>query len=172
MKVSDKDFSLYASYQIHFFWEDDRIFVDDPNPLPYYNLDTSLLDKFWSPKNKAFINHAKESRQNAGLLHHKIGFGLMNQSGKLSFEVSVSTKPEITCPMQFSWFPFDSQECHFIMGTTDPDTRLINLSPHEEGSRVMIQNIQLGYDITIQDLPDRLKKKAIDEVLKVWKIEL
>ena len=36
----------------------------------------------------------------------------------------------------------------------------------------MIQNIQLGYDITIQDLPDRLKKKAIDEVLKVWKIEL
>ena len=55
------------------------------------------------------------------------------------------------------------------MMTSDPETRLVNLSPHQEGSRVRRQNIQLGYDITIQDLPDRLKMKTLDEVLKVVK---
>ena len=53
------------------------------------------------------------------------------------------------------------------MMTSDPDTRLVNLSPHQEGSRVRTQNIQLGYEITIQDLPDRLKKTTLPEVLKV-----
>ena len=53
--------------------------------------------------------------------------------------------------------------------SSDPDTRLVNLSPHQEGSRVRTQNIQLGYDITIQDLPYRLKKKTLPEVLKVVK---
>ena len=109
LKVSDTDFSLYANYEILFFWEDDRIFVNDPNPLPHYILDTNLLDKFWSPQDKVFISHAKESRQNAGLLHHKTGFAMVKQDGRWTFEVSVSTKPEITCPMDFSWFPFDSQ---------------------------------------------------------------
>ena len=52
------------------------------------------------------------------------------------------------------------------MMSSDPDTRLVNLSPHQEGSRVRTQNIQLGYDITIQDLPYRLKKKTLPEVLK------
>ena len=109
LKVSDTDFSLYANYEILFFWEDDRIFVNDPNPLPHYILDTNLLDKFWSPQDKVFISHAKESRQNAGLLHHKTGFAMVKQDGRWTFEVSVSTKPEITCPMDFSWFPFDLQ---------------------------------------------------------------
>ena len=56
------------------------------------------------------------------------------------------------------------------MMTSDPETRLVNLSPHQEGSRVRRQNIQLGYDITIQDLPDRLKMKNLDEVLKLQKV--
>ena len=64
---------------------------------------------------------------------------------------------------------YDLQECHFIMMSSDPDTRLVNLSPHQEGSRVRTQNIQLGYDITIQDLPYRLKKKTLPEVLKFVK---
>jgi len=68
---------------------------------------------------------------------------------------------------------YDLQECHFIMMSSDPDTRLVNLSPHQEGSRVRTQNIQLGYDITIQDLPYRLKKKTLPEewlaiVATIW----
>merc|ERR1712018_201755 len=88
-KVSDTDFSVHASYMITFFWEDDRIFVDDPEPLTYYTLDTSLFDKFWSPRNKVAIRHAKESRQNAGLVFHKTSFGLsrLAEGGNWTFDV-------------------------------------------------------------------------------------
>ena len=50
LKVSDADFTLHASYAIAFFWEDRRVFVDDPQP--YYILDTHLLVKFWTVKTK------------------------------------------------------------------------------------------------------------------------
>ena len=166
LQVSDTDFSLHASYGITFFWEDDRIFVDDPEPLAYYNLDTSLFDKFWSPRNKVDIRHAKESRQNAGLVFHKTSFGLSRGTvgGNWSFDVTISIKPEITCPMDFSWFPFDTQECYFIMYSGEPDTRLINSAPFKEGSKPKRQNTQLEYDITIQELPDHLTKNPDIEV--------
>ena len=167
LQVSDTDFSLHASYGITFFWEDDRIFVDDPKPLAYYNLDTSLFDKFWSPRNKVDIRHAKESRQNAGLVFHKTSFGLSRGTvgGNWSFDVTISIKPEITCPMDFSWFPFDTQECYFIMYSGEPDTRLINSAPFKEGSKPKRQNTQLEYDITIQELPDHMQQSKVVEVI-------
>ena len=157
-QVSDTDFSLHGSYMVSFTWEDHRVFIDDPNPLSYYTLDTKLFDKFWSPRNKINVRHVKESRQNAGLIFHKTSFGLARVAeGNMTFDVSMSIKPEITCPMDFSWFPFDTQECHFKMWTDSPQTRLVNSKPHKEGSRAKGQNTQLGYDITFQDLPDHMK---------------
>merc|ERR1719295_355624 len=65
--------------------------------------------------------------------------------------------------MDFSWFPFDTQECYFIMYAGEPDTRLINSSPHKEGSKPKRQNTQLEYDITIQELPDHMMKNTLLE---------
>ena len=124
LKVSDADFTLHASYGITFFWEDDRVFIDDPNPLPYFFLETNLLDKFWSPKNKVNIRHTKKNAKVDGLVFHKTSFGLSgaNTGGNLTFDLSVSIKPEITCPMDFSWYPFDTQYCHFIIASMEPST--------------------------------------------------
>ena len=167
LQVSDTDFSLHASYDIMFFWEDDRVFVDDPEPLAYYILDTSLFEKFWSPRNKVNVRHAKESRQNAGLVFHQTSFGLsrMAAGGNWSFDVSISIKPEITCPMDFSWFPFDTQECHFVINAGEPNIRLINSKPYKEGSKPKRQNTQLEYDITLQELPDQMQKNTDIEVM-------
>ena len=145
---------------VFFNWQDARIFVDDPNPLPVYYLDLSLLDKFWNPRDKVDIRHAKQSTQNAGLVFHKLSFGLYEGSGggDWTFDVTVSIKPVITCPMDFSWFPFDTQYCYFIMNPTEPYTRLVNMAPYKEGSLPKRQNTQLEYDITLQDLPDHKKK--------------
>ena len=166
LQVSDTDFSLHASYDIMFFWEDDRVFVDDPDPLAYYILDTSLFEKFWSPRNKVNVRHAKESRQNAGLVFHQTSFGLSRGTvgGNWSFDVSISIKPEITCPMDFSWFPFDTQECHFVINAGEPNIRLINSKPYNEGSKPKRQNTQLEYDITIQELPEHMQKNTDIEV--------
>ena len=175
--MSDTDFSLHALFTVFFFWEDHRVFIDDPNPLSYYTLDTKLFDKFWSPRNKVIVRHVKESRQNAGLIFHKTSFGLARVAeGNMTFDVSMSIKPEITCPMDFSWFPFDTQECHFKMWPDSPEMRLTNFYPYAEGSRAKRQNTQLGYDITIQDLPDHTKTNitavcffAAFYILMTWK---
>ena len=166
LKVSDADFTLHASYAIAFFWEDGRVFVNDPDPQPYYILDTNLLDKFWTVKNKVNIRHTKKSTQSAGLVFHKTSFSLsgVTTGGNLSFEFSVSIKPVITCPMDFSWYPFDTQYCHFIIASMEPSTRLFNTRPLEEGSKPKRKNTQLEYDITLQELPDHLTKNPDIEV--------
>ena len=165
--MSDADFSLHASYGVAFNWLDDRVYVDDPNPLAVYGLDTSLLDKFWSPRNKVDIRHTKESTQNAGMVFHKISFTLNGgtEGGNSTYlDIWCSIKPVITCPMDFSWFPFDTQYCYFVMAASEPDIRLVNFKPYKEGSKPNRQNIQLEYDITLQELPEHKQKNADLEV--------
>ena len=152
-QVSDTDFSLHASYGVVFNWVDDRVYVDDPNPLPVYGLETSLLDKFWSPRNKVNIRHAKESTQNAGMVFHKMSFSLMGgRVGENStFELWISIKPIL-------------QYCYFVINPGEPDIRLINFKPFKEGSKPKRQNTQLEYDITIQELPEHKQKNEDLEV--------
>ena len=147
-------------------WEDDRVFVDDSDPLAYYNLDTSQFNKFWSPRHAVHIRHAKESTQNAGMVFHKQSFGLSGGTtgGNWTFDVWISIKPVITCPMDFSWFPFDTQWCYFVMAAAEPNLRFNNFKPYKEGSRPNRQNIQLEYDITLQELPKHKQKNADLEV--------
>ena len=164
LEVSDADFTLHASYIITYYWEDNRVFINDPAPPPYYILDTNLLDKFWSPK--VTIRHTKKSVQSAGLLYHKTSFGLsgVTTGGNSTFDVSVSIKPEITCPMDFSWYPFDTQSCHFIMNSAEPSIRFFNTKPLKEGSKPKRQNTQLEYDITLQELEQEMTTNADKEV--------
>ena len=164
LEVSDADFTLHASYIITYYWEDNRVFINDPAPPPYYLLDTNLLDKFWSPK--VTIRHTKKSVQSAGLLYHKTSFGLsgVTTGGNSTFDVSVSIKPEITCPMDFSWYPFDTQSCHFIMNSAEPSIRFFNTKPLKEGSKPKRQNTQLEYDITLQELEQEMTTNADKEV--------
>ena len=164
LEVSDADFTLHASYIITYYWEDNRVFINDPAPPPYYILDTNLLDKFWSPK--VTIRHTKKSVQSAGLLYHKTSFGLsgVTTGGNSTFDVSVSIKPEITCPMDFSWYPFDTQSCHFIMNSAEPSIRFFNTKPLKEGSKPKRQNTQLEYDITLQELEEEMTTNADKDV--------
>ena len=127
-------------------------------------LDTNLLDKFWSPE--VDIRHTKKSTQSAGFVFHKTSLGLSGGTagGNLTFDVSISVKPEITCPMDFSWYPFDTQYCYFIMTSAEPSMRFFNTKPFEEGSKPKNQNTQLEYDITLQELPDEKTAMADIEV--------
>ena len=66
--------------------------------------------------------------------------------------------------MDFSWYPFDTQYCHFIMYSGKPTIRFLNTKPLEEGSKPKRQNTQLEYDITLQELPDHMTKNIDLEV--------
>ena len=61
------------------------------------------------------IQHVKSSKNDAGRLYFDERFSLNNLSGVLLIELSMMARVEITCPMDFNWFPFDSQLCHFVI---------------------------------------------------------
>ena len=50
------------------------------------------------------------------------------------------------------------------MNALEPATRLTNFKPYKEGSKPKRQNIQLEYDITLQELPAHRQKNADIEV--------
>ena len=53
------------------------------------------------------------------------------------------------------------------MSGVEPSIQLFNTKPIEEGSKPKIQNTQLEYDITLQELPDHLTKNTDIEVNSV-----
>ena len=73
-------------------------------------------------------------------------------------ELAMLARVEITCPMNFNWFPFDTQLCHFVIHSTEfYDVTLVNVLGEEQMKQLEQQNIILNYHVKLGKLPqDRL----------------
>ena len=82
---------------------------------------------------------------------------------QMCWEMAENIQPEITCPMTYNWFPFDTQHCYLVMSVTPYKIKLY--SPRIEQLLMMYQqNIVLDYKVEIYDLPDDKKTVAISQV--------
>ena len=83
-------------------------------------------------------------------------------------EIAETIQPEITCPMTFNWFPFDTQYCYLLMEIRPYGISLTN--PQKVADTVMLyhQNIVLDYKVEFFDLPDDQKRIRISEVRLIY----
>ena len=78
-------------------------------------------------------------------------------------EYSEATRTEISCPMEFWNYPFDTQFCNFILEPLHFDFQLVN-SDMISSSQFESQNIKMSYDIEIIPLPPDLAVRSPPEV--------
>ena len=78
-------------------------------------------------------------------------------------EYSEATRTEISCPMEFWNYPFDTQFCNFILEPLHFDFQLVN-SDMISSSQFESQNIKMSYDIEIIPLPPELAVRQQPEV--------
>ena len=81
----------------------------------------------------------------------------------MCWEIGEEAQPEITCPMTFNWFPFDTQYCYLVMSISPYRLKLFN-TPIEQLLLLYHQNIILDYKVEIMELPDDKKLVEISQV--------
>ena len=82
----------------------------------------------------------------------------------MCWETGEVSQPEITCPMTFNWFPFDTQYCYVLMTITPYRIKLT--SPKIENLLLVYQqNIILDYNVEILELPEHKRLIEISKVI-------
>ena len=87
----------------------------------------------------------------------------MTIGGQKYLEFSETTRAEISCPMEFWNYPFDTQLCNFILEPTSFEFQLLN-TDLMSSSQFDNQNIKMSYDIEIIPLPPELAVRQQPEV--------
>ena len=109
------------------------------------------------------VRHVKSSSNDVGLSYGGRHLGIVNMAGKATLQYAEPTRAEVSCPMDFWNYPFDTQFCHFILEPLNWDFQLVN-SPYLQSSQLDDQNIMMSYDIEILPLPQELLVRHPDPV--------
>ena len=109
------------------------------------------------------VRHVKSSANDVGLSYSGQALGIVNIDGKAHLEYAETTRTEISCPMDFWNYPFDTQFCNFIVEPLNLDFQLVN-SPYLQSSQMDDQNIKMSYDIKILPLSPELLVRHQDPV--------
>ena len=131
-------------------------------------MEENLIHKIWTPL--VDLNHVKSSHTDHGFIFADTVFSLIPLANKLYIEYVVTTKPQITCLMEFNMFPFDTQNCHFIFTLYEFNVPLVNILSIKDMYMAYKQNIVLDYEVEFLDLPESMKKIEQDTVKKSLKI--
>ena len=105
----------------------------------------------------------KSTSNDVGLSYGGRNLGIVNIDGQVTLEYGESTRAEISCPMDFWNYPFDTQFCNFILEPLNWDFQLVN-SPFLQSSQLDDQNIKMSYEIEILPLPKELLVRNPDPV--------
>ena len=105
----------------------------------------------------------KSTSNDVGLSYGGRNLGIVNIDGQVTLEYGESTRAEISCPMDFWNYPFDTQFCNFILEPLNWDFQLVK-SPYLQSSQLDDQNIMMSYDIEIVPLPQELHVRHPDPV--------
>ena len=112
--------------------------------------------------------HVKSTASDNGFSFHGRSLGIMSIGSQELLEYSEATRTEISCPMEFWNYPFDTQFCNFILEPLHFDFQLVN-SDMISSSQFESQNIKMSYDIEIIPLPPELAVRSPPEVGLVFK---
>ena len=115
------------------------------------------------------MRHVKSTSNDVGLSYGGRFLGIVNINGQESLQYGESTRAEISCPMNFWNYPFDTQFCNFILEPLNWDFQLVN-SPYLQSSQLDDQNTMMSYDIEIVPLPQELHVRHPDPVGFLLKI--
>ena len=115
------------------------------------------------------MRHVKSTSNDVGLSYGGQNLGIVNIDGQATLEYGESTRAEISCPMDFWNYPFDTQFCNFILEPLNWDFQLVN-SPYLQSSQLDDQNTMMSYDIEIVPLPQELHVRHPDPVGFLLKI--
>ena len=81
--------------------------------LYYGDVNSRLLDKVWVP---SVILHNLKKEEKKGVLNSPTLLNMaVKEDGSVLVDMSLFTKPTITCNMDFSLFPFDVQHCQLLL---------------------------------------------------------
>ena len=81
----------------------------------------------------------------------------------MCWELLEDAQPEITCPLTFNLFPFDTQHCYLVMSISPYKIKLVSRKI-EELLVAYQQNTILEYKVDILELPADKRKVEISQV--------
>ena len=111
------------------------------------------------------VRHVKHSSSDNGFGYYEKSLGIVTMDGKPYIELINPTRAEISCPMYFKFYPFDTQTCNFIIEPLMFDVRLISWPV--DSRQLDNQNIEMSYNISILPLLSKFRAREADPVRRV-----
>ena len=111
------------------------------------------------------VRHVKHSSSDNGFGYHEKSLGIVTMDGKPWIELTNPSRAEISCPMYFKFYPFDTQTCNFIIEPLMFDVRLI--SWQVDSKQLDNQNIEMSYNISILPLLSKFRAREADPVRRI-----
>ena len=81
--------------------------------LYYGDVNSKLLERVWVPS--VFLHNLKKEEKKGVLNIPTLLNMAVKEDGAVLVDMSLFTKPTITCNMDFSLFPFDVQHCRLLI---------------------------------------------------------
>ncbi|XP_064077978.1 gamma-aminobutyric acid receptor subunit pi-like [Macrobrachium nipponense] len=109
-KIDEQNMELTIEWFIRLYWRDTGLTwpVHLPNDT-WYNISPDIVNYVWLPT--TYIDHVKEITK-PSLLIQPESFRMQND-GLIRYSMSLTTR--VSCPMDFTAYPFDTQVCYFKM---------------------------------------------------------
>ena len=111
------------------------------------------------------VRHVKHSSSDNSFGYYEKSLGIVTMDGKPYIELTNPTRAEISCPMYFKFYPFDTQTCNFIIEPLMFDVRLISWPV--DSRQLDNQNIEMSYNISILPLLSKFRAREADPVRRV-----
>ena len=125
-QVDDLQFTISFSMWLGLTWRDNRLKIkpnlinsghhiisSETNTTAFTKQNKQLLDHIWIPE--IYIPHQglTKCRHGDGFYDEVVNIVVKNESILVDYWALL--KPSITCSMIFNWFPFDQQNCIFLI---------------------------------------------------------
>ena len=119
-EVNDDKFFLFLDMTIRLNWRDDRIMrklgndtlerMGPLNSLVFGDVNMEIIDHIWKPMISMLHLRKEESKQSSILNSPTLlNINYITDSSTTLVDLVTETKPTITCMMDFTWYPFDTQ---------------------------------------------------------------
>ncbi|XP_070000286.1 glutamate-gated chloride channel alpha-like [Penaeus vannamei] len=141
--IDEENMDITIEWFIRLYWRDRRL--SPPEHLAkgeWENIAPDIAKHVWLPT--TFIDHVKEVTK-PSLLVAPESFRMQND-GLIRYSISVTTR--VSCPMDFSAYPFDNQVCYFKMESYQFTAKQVSYNWFDPkiGRSPQIQSGQFDFD--------------------------
>jgi hypothetical protein len=145
-EVNPQTFTLKMSLYLRFEWSDNRISANGTEgPV---NMEHSFINLVWKPDIYIWNLHGQE------IYSHQItmrSLTVTNNSGDVSLSYVLEIGVGVVCPMNYSRFPFDRNDCTFRMSafTFTDDQMLFLTNSSLPPDHVLVKEKIRHYDLSL-----------------------